>query len=199
MLLDLLNHENSLFMSEGDGGGAGNPTEADKDKDKDKGNEGKGNEETITLTKAEYEAKLNQKFAEGARKAQEGKLNANSANSNPNPVNPQEQSNSNLAQNPNEDIAKLKDELSTFKALTYATDNGIKPEYKEDLVAIVKGKGLEPTPENIKKEADKHPEWKYSSDGSNGGGAVKPLGSSSGSNTPPALSEKEQAAKLFGL
>ena len=59
--------------------------------------------------------------------------------------------------------------------------------------------GLEPAPENIKKEADKHPEWKYSNDGSNGGGALKRLGLFSGSNTPPVLSEKEQAAKLFGL
>jgi hypothetical protein len=106
-----------------------------------KGTDDKGkSDETITLIKAEYEAKLNQKFAEGARKAQEGKLNANSANSNLNQTNPQGQSNLSLAQNPNEDIAKLKDELSTFKALTYATDNGIKPEYKEDLGAIVKGR-----------------------------------------------------------
>lgn len=188
MFIDLL--ENTLFYAENDGGGAGNTTDPNKDEDK-----GKENEETITLTKAEYETKLNQKYAEGARKAQEGKLATNPDDKG----NPASQTNPVVDTNKGliEDVAKIKDELATAKAMNFATDNNIKSEFKEDLVAIIKGKGLEPTAENVKKEADKHPEWKYLADGS--GGTVRPLGSSGGANTPPAVSEKEQAAKLFGL
>lgn len=190
MLLDLL--ENTLFYSDGGGGGASDPANPD---DKGKGADPKGNEETITLTKTEYEAKLNQKYAEGARKAKEGKLE-------PNP-NPEQKDTADLNKNVSADnellakVTKMEEELATHKAMNYATDNNIKPEFKEDLVAIIKGKGLEATPENVKKEADKHPEWKYSADGENGG--VKPLGSTGGANTPPAVSEREAAAKLFGL
>lgn len=66
MLLDFLFNCACFYMSEG-GGGAGSDNQNDNE-NKDENNEKQG-EETITLTKAEYERKLQEKFAEGARKA----------------------------------------------------------------------------------------------------------------------------------
>lgn len=191
--------DNTLFFDE-NGNNAGIPNSEEESKgSKNEENGSKGGDETITLTKAEFEEKLKQKFAEGARKAQEGKLNnATDQDKKTNVEQNKGQSDQNLL----EEVNKIKSELATYKALAYAADAGVKPEYKEDLVALIKGKGLEPTPENIKKEADKHPEWKYQTSTGNGNGnelLVKPLGGTGGQNNPPAADEKSQASKMFGL
>lgn len=189
-LLDLL--ENTCFFDangEGGNGGAGGTNSTD-----DKGNENKeGNgsssgEETITLKKSEYEEMLKNKFAEGVRKAQQGKLDDKKDDTN---------ENKNKVNNTDNDILSIKQELELLKAEKIAGKLGIKPDYQEDLVALVRGKGLELTEENLKKEVEKHKEWLLSNDGSTGG--VKKLGSTDGETNPPVPNEEEQAKKLFRL
>ena len=188
MIINLLDSfENNCFFDSGaDGGGAGNQNKTEDKKD-DKADDGKSKEETITLTQAELETRLNNKFAEGARKAQEGKLTNNPAN----------QQKVSTGENVGEDVKALRDEIATFKAEKTALSLGINPSYSEDLVALCKGKGLELTEENLKKEADKRPEWKLQNNGE--GGGVKILGSTAGKTATPPADEKELAAKMFGL
>lgn len=184
MLLLFLN--DVLYHPSGESGSAGNPEPEKKDE-----NEEKDDEETITLKKSEYEAKLQQKFAEGARKAQTSGLTNKT----------QEEKNENKEQKNGEnqdDFAKLKYEVELLRGEKLAIKQGVKPEYAEDAVALLKGKGLEVNEENMKSIIDKHPEWKLSNSSSEASGA-KPLGSTGGKSTPPAVDEKEQAAKLFGL
>lgn len=189
-LLDLL--ENTCFFDangEGGNGGAGGTNSTD-----DKGNENKegddssSGEETITLKKSEYEEMLKNKFIEGVRKAQQGKLDDKKDDTN---------ENKNKVNNTDNDILSIKQELELLKAEKIAGKLGIKPDYQEDLVALVRGKGLELTEENLKKEAEKHKEWLLSNDGSTGG--VKKLGSTDGETNPPVPNEEEQAKKLFRL
>lgn len=189
-LLDLL--ENTCFFDangEGGNGGAGGTNSTD-----DKGNENKeengssSSEETITLKKSEYEEMLKNKFIEGVRKAQQGKLDDKKDDTN---------ENKNKVNNTDNDILSIKQELELLKAEKIAGKLGIKPDYQEDLVALVRGKGLELTEENLKKEVEKHKEWLLSNDGSTGG--VKKLGSTDGETNPPVPNEEEQAKKLFRL
>ena len=79
-LLDFL--ENTCFFDTGNGGGGGASDTTEPDDDKE--NKDDKEEEKITLTKAEYEEKLKQKFAEGARKAQQGKLGGKKDDTNEN-------------------------------------------------------------------------------------------------------------------
>ena len=194
MFISLLEMLDNSLLCYAEGGSEGASASKTPEDDKGKPNDGKQTEETVTMTKAELEAKLTQKYAEGARKAQEGKLNNPSLEQKPS-TEPNKIVNGQAdAPDLSKEINAIKSELTTYKAMNFATDNNIKPEYKEDLVAIIKGKGLEPTAENVKKEADKHPEWKYTADGK---GEVKPLGSSGGQSTPPEGDERDQASKLF--
>lgn len=190
-LLDLL--ENTCFFDangeEGGNGGAGGTNSTDdKGKENKEGNGSSSGEETITLKKSEYEEMLKNKFAEGVRKAQQGKLDDKKDDTN---------ENKNKVNNTDNDILSIKQELELLKAEKIAGKLGIKPDYQEDLVALVRGKGLELTEENLKKEAEKHKEWLLSNDGSTGG--VKKLGSTDGETNPPVPNEEEQAKKLFRL
>lgn len=192
MLLDFLFNCACFYMSEG-GGGAGSDNQNDNE-NKDENNEKQG-EETITLTKADYEKKLQEKFAEGARKAsQRGGSNNTSE---PQKSKENENLGEKKADNSSE-INEIKSELELLRGEKLALKQGVKADYAEDVVAILKGRGLEINKENVKAIVDKHPEWKASNDKGEGSGA-KPLGSTSGENTPPAASEKEQTRKLFGL
>lgn len=172
------------FMGDGGGGGASDTTEPDDDKEN---KDGKQKEDKITLTKAEYEEKLKQKFAEGARKAQQGKLDDKKDDTN---------ENKDKVNNTDNDILSIKQELELLKAEKIAGKIGIKTDFQEDLVALVRGKGLELTEENIKKEAERHKEWFTQNDGGSG---TRKLGSTDGDTTPPKASEEEQASKMFGL
>jgi len=182
----------NTFSAEGDGGGgAGNPA---KTEEEDK-NKTENNEETVTITKVELEKRLNNKFAEGARKAQQDKLDVNSTE--PNKTSTGENNSQKQPDNNNE-ISSIKEELKVLKAEKAVRSFGVKDSYAEDLIALVRGKGLELTEDNLKKESDKHPEWKTSSDEDNGSGA-KALGSTSGKTNPPAVDEEAQIRKAFGL
>ncbi|HHU55648.1 MAG TPA: hypothetical protein GXZ48_03005 [Acholeplasmataceae bacterium] len=169
----------------GEGGGASGAANDKKEKEGEESKEGKEtDEETITLKKSEYEEMLKNKFAEGARKATQGKLgNEDNKEKKDEAIN---------------DVAQLKIELELLKAEKIAGKLGVKPDYQEDLVALVLGKGLELTEENIKKEADKHKEWLKASDEGEKGG-VRKLGSTEGEDNPPKDDEKTQARRLWGL
>lgn len=187
MLLELL--ENSILLEEGDKGGEDpeeNKTQDPKDpedktaedktaegeKAEGKSNDGTPEDEVITISKSKYEQKLQEKYAEGARKAAKGQE----------------------ATKPDDEIVEIKKELANYKALNLASDFNIKPEFKDDFVAILKGKGLEINQENAKALADKHPEWKNTS--ANSGFKI---GSDGGDTNPTEKSEAERAAALFRL
>lgn len=182
MLLELL--ENSILLEEGDKGGedpkekeAQDPKDpedktAEDPKANEKSNDATGEDEVITISKSKYEQKLQEKYAEGARKAAKGQEGVK----------------------PDDEIVEIKKELDNYKALNLASDFNIKPEFKDDFVAILKGKGLEINQENAKALADKHPEWKNTS--ANSGFKI---GSDGGENNPTEKSETERAAALFRL
>lgn len=190
-LLVLLGNACFFAATGGEGGGASEAANDKKEKEGEEskeGNDSSSGEETITLKKSEYEEMLKNKFIEGVRKAQQGKLDDKKDDTN---------ENKNKVNNTDNDILSIKQELELLKAEKIAGKLGIKPDYQEDLVALVRGKGLELTEENLKKEAEKHKEWLLSNDGSTGG--VKKLGSTDGETNPPVPNEEEQAKKLFRL
>lgn len=191
--------ENAFLFSSGDGGGGGTGSD-DKTKDDDKGNDDKnkkGDEETITLTKAEYAEKLQQKFAEGARKAKEAPEDNKSKDGEKGKEG--EKKGANEAGNDQTQlIQEIKEELEGYRGEKLALKLGIKADYTEDAIALLKGKGLAINEENIKNLITKHPGWKVSTD-DDGASGVRALGSTGGETNPKAGGEKEQAAKLFGL
>lgn len=181
----------ACYSPDGAGGGAAgaeSQDDKDKDKNKDTGKDGDG-KDTITMTKADYEKKLQEKFAEGARKAAGGKEIGSGAPAG---------GDGNPGSSIENDVKAMKEELALYKGMKIAADNGVMAAHQEDLIAIVKGKGQDVNEENIKKVIEKHPEWLVKNNETSG---VQPfgLGSTSGKSTPPQLSEQEQAAKLFGL
>lgn len=180
--LDLL--ENNLFFSAGDKGDNPEEKETEEKKDPTEDKDEEGGEEKITLTKAEFEERLKQKYAEGARKASQGKLD------------PKENAEKEETK-PNEEITAIKQEVEVLRAEKIAGKVGIKAAHQEDLIALVRGKGLELTEENIKKEAERHKEWLTSNDETRGG--VQKIGSPDGETVPPKADEKEAARKLWGL
>jgi hypothetical protein len=179
-----------LLSPEGDPGAGGNPIPDDKDKDKDKNliPTPAPSDDKVTLTKAELDEKLKQKFAEGARKASEGKL----------PPNPQDP---NVQTLPNAKLDALEKEVQQLRGEKLALSAGIDSSFCEDAVAILRGKSIEISEASIKQIADKHPEWKKqaNNNGQNGTGpGALPLGGVGGQATPPNPDEKAQARKLFG-
>lgn len=185
--------ENEVFYSSGDGGGKDSKDDKKDEKDsKDNEKDSKDNEDKITLTKLEFEEKLKQKFAEGARKAQEGKLGED--NKKDEKTNESEKKGE-KGDDMLKEVSKIKDELAVLKAEKIASTLGVKASYTEDVVALVRGKGLELNEENLKKEVEKHPEWKQSA--SEEGGGVFQLGGVGGKTVPGPAGEKEQAQKLF--
>jgi len=55
---------------------------------------------------------------------------------------------------------ELQQELTAIKQVRKMDDLGIDKKYQEDVIALIKGKGLEISEETIGEIADKHPEWK---------------------------------------
>ena len=55
---------------------------------------------------------------------------------------------------------ELQQELTAIKQVRKMDDLGIDKKYQEDVIALIKGKGLELSEETISEIAEKHPEWK---------------------------------------
>ncbi len=101
-------------------------------------------EEMITMSKAEFEQRLNNKFIEGQRKAT--KANDGELKTQLEQANAQNQS--------------LINELNSLKNVLKMDELSIDKDKQEDLIAILKGKGLEINEATIMEEALRHPEWK---------------------------------------
>lgn len=125
-------------------------------------------DEVITLKKSELELLKNNKFAEGARKAEKNILEKYGIESLEDLKKFKEQADltkkeyETLKSTLEEKEKLLSDrelELSKNKAENYIMKQQVKEEYVEDLLAILKGRDLEYTEENINTLVEKHPEW----------------------------------------
>ena len=101
-------------------------------------------EEIISLTKSEFEQRLNNKFIEGQRKANKSGSDEYKAQ----------------LDQANARIKELEQELTAHKNILKMDELAIEKDKQEDLLAIIKGKGLELNEATISEEASKHPEWK---------------------------------------
>lgn len=61
-------------------------------------------------------------------------------------------------------MEELNKELTAIKQVRKMDDLGIDKKYQEDVIALIKGKGLEINEETISEIAEKHPEWKVDAD-----------------------------------
>ena len=61
-------------------------------------------------------------------------------------------------------MEELNKELTAIKQVRKMDDLGIDKKYQEDVIALIKGKGLEINEETISEIAEKHPEWKIDAD-----------------------------------
>lgn len=59
---------------------------------------------------------------------------------------------------------ELQQELTAYKNIKKMDDLGIDKKYQEDVIALIKGKGLEINEETISEIAENHPEWKINED-----------------------------------
>ena len=59
---------------------------------------------------------------------------------------------------------ELQQELTAYKNINKMNDLGIDKKYQEDVIALIKGNGLEINEETISQIAEKHPEWKINED-----------------------------------
>lgn len=107
------------------------------------------NEDMVQYTKSEFEQRLNNKFGEGASKAEKRILQefgvANLEELKKKMQDPEQ------LQQLNDQLSSSKQELEQLKAERIAISNGASPEIAENVVALIKGKGQEMTEENVKK------------------------------------------------
>ena len=61
-------------------------------------------------------------------------------------------------------MEELNKELTAIKQVRKMDDLGIDKKYQEDVIALIKGKGLEINEETITDIAENHPEWKVDAD-----------------------------------
>ena len=95
-------------------------------------------------------------------------------------------------------IQTAREQDTNYKLLaakSICVDLDVKKEFREDVIDIVKGKGLEITEENVKAILSKHPEWVLNADES--GSPVIEIGKAGGKGQPESINQKENAKKLF--
>lgn len=129
------------------------------------------------------EALANRKFAEGAKKKEKEILSALGVAS---------------IEEAKTLIQSAKEQDTNYKVLaakSICVDLDVKKEFREDVIDIVKGKGLEINEENVKAILSKHPEWVLKADES--GSPVVEIGKTGGKGQPEDANEKELAKKLF--
>lgn len=59
---------------------------------------------------------------------------------------------------------EMQKELTAIKQVNKMNDLGIDKKYQEDVIALIKGKGLEVNEDTIVEMCEKHPEWKLEQD-----------------------------------
>lgn len=185
--------KNLMFMLSptAEGGVGTSQDESGKQKDD------KQDEANVTLTKEELANRYQNKFAEGAKKAQKALLDELGISSVEELKAKLGADNSQEKGTKSEDVEIMKKEIATLKALNTCNELNVRREFQEDVIALIKGKGQEVTQDNIQKVVERHPEWVVKSQEDIAG--VKKLGGTDGENKPPKPDEKEQAKALFGL
>lgn len=154
----------------------------------DKKEEDKDNKKVVD--KEDLEQAYKNKFAEGARKAEQNilsKFGVKSVDELESLIKKEEK--------PNADLEKMQSELSQLRALQSLNNLNVNKSYQDDVIALIKGKGKEVTEESIKEVLDKHPSW--INDSKNENTRVLKLGAD-GSNDKPELTEEQIARKLLG-
>lgn len=129
------------------------------------------------------DALATRKFAEGAKKKEKEIFAACGVSSIDELVNLINQS---------KEQAKNYDELA---AKAICTDLNVKKQYREDVIAIAKGKGLEITEENVRSVIESHPEWVV--DEKENKTNVFSLGKTGGSSQPQDKQEREYVRNIF--
>ena len=99
-------------------------------------------EELIAIPKSKLEQLRKNAFAEGQRKASKKEPQVDTEK-----------------EDLKRQLAERDAQLNAFKITIKMDTLGVQKERQEDLVAILKGKGIEVNEENISKEAEGHPEW----------------------------------------
>ena len=122
------------------------------------------NEEKPVKTYTEEEVKEIKKNAimEGMRKAKK-ETETQSNDELENLKNSLNEKDSLIAEKDNQ-MDELNKELTAIKQVRKMDDLGIDKKYQEDVIALIKGKGLEINEETISEIAEKHPEWKVDAD-----------------------------------
>ena len=92
---------------------------------------------------------------------------------------------------------ELNAELIAIKQVNKMNDLGIDKKYQEDVIALIKGKGLEISEETISEVAENHPEWKVDADF--GIGSMGVVRHDNDAYAEAQLKEQEEIKKKFQL
>ena len=122
------------------------------------------NEEKPVKTYTEEEVLQIKKnaIAEGMRKA--SKQNETNANNELETLKNSLSEKETLIAEKQNQMDELQQELTAYKNINKMNDLGIDKKYQEDVIALIKGNGLEINEETISQIAEKHPEWKINED-----------------------------------
>ena len=153
------------------------------------------NEEKATRTYTQEEVNEIKKnaIAEGMRKA--SKQQASQNNDELDKLNASLSEKDNLIAEREKQLEESQKELTAIKQVNKMNDLGIDKKYHEDIFALIKGKGLEATEENIAEIAEAHPEWKVDSD--MGVGSIGVVNKENDAYMEAQLKEQEEINKKF--
>ena len=159
------------------------------------------NEEKATKTYTEEEVKQllaetkKNAIAEGMRKASKSQEASN--NEELEKLNASLSEKDNLLAEKETQMNELNAELTAIKQVNKMNDLGIDKKYHEDIFALLKGKGMEITEENITEIAEEHPEWKVDADF--GVGSMGVVRHDNDAYAEAQLKEQEEIKKKFQL
>jgi len=159
------------------------------------------NEEKATKTYTEEEVKAllaetkKNAIAEGMRKASKNQEASN--NEELEKLNASLSEKDSLLAEKDNKMNELNAELTAIKQVNKMNDLGIDKKYHEDIFALLKGKGMEITEENITEIAEAHPEWKVDADF--GVGSMGIVRHDDDAYAEAQLKEQEEIKKKFQL
>lgn len=164
-------------------------------------NDGTTNAESQPKTYTEEEVKQllaetkKNAIAEGMRKASKSQETSN--NEELEKLNASLSEKDNLLAEKDKALEESQRELTAIKQVNKMTDLGIDKKYHEDIFALLKGKGMEITEENITEIAEAHPEWKVDADF--GVGSMGVVRHDNDAYAEAQLKEQEEIKKKFQL
>lgn len=164
-------------------------------------NDGTTNAESQSKTYTEEEVKQllaetkKNAIAEGMRKASKNQETSN--NEELEKLNASLSEKDNLIAEKDKALEESQRELTAIKQVNKMNDLGIDKKYHEDIFALLKGKGMEITEENITEIAEAHPEWKVNADF--GVGSMGVVRHDNDAYAEAQLKEQEEIKKKFQL